>query len=78
MHKTLSKYKKLLTNWINHIGQLISDGKRSDRFFFMEKRKEDGERKNKAVTPRLAFPFFLKTAVKQGSFQKNQKFTFTK
>ena len=26
--------------------------------------------KNKEVTPRLAFPFFLKAVVKQGHFQK--------
>ena len=32
--------------------------------------------KNKAVTPRLAFPFFLKTAVKQGNFQKKQNCAF--
>ena len=30
--------------------------------------------KNKAVTPRLAFPFFLKTVVKQGNFQKKQNY----
>ena len=33
--------------------------------------------KNKAVTPRLAFPFFLKTTVKQGIFQKKQNCVFT-
>ena len=33
--------------------------------------------KNKAVTPRLAFPFFLKTVVKQGSFQKKKNYAFT-
>ena len=32
--------------------------------------------KNKAVTPRLAFPFCLKTAVKQGSFQKKHNYAF--
>ena len=68
---------KMLMNWINNIGRIISDGKISDRFFFMEKRKEDGERKNKAVTPRLAFPFFLKTVVKKGIFQKKMKYGFT-
>ena len=36
-------------------------------------RKRIGEGKNKAVTPRLDFPFFLKTVVKQGSFQKKHK-----
>ena len=34
--------------------------------------------KNKAVTPRLTFPFFLKTAEKQGSVQKKKhKCAFT-
>ena len=31
--------------------------------------------KNKAVTTRLAFPFFLKTIVKQGIFQKKKNCT---
>ena len=33
--------------------------------------------RNKAVTPRLAFPFFLKTVVKKGNFQKKKKCTST-
>ena len=33
--------------------------------------------KNKAITPRLAFPFCLKTAEKKGSFQKKQNCAFT-
>ena len=45
-------------NWMNQICQMISDGKGSDPCFWMEKRKEYGKVKNKAVTPRLAFPFF--------------------
>ena len=32
--------------------------------------------KNKEVTPRLYFPFFLKTVVKQGSFQKKKNRAF--
>ena len=32
---------KMLMNWINNIGYIISDGKRSDPFFCLEKRKED-------------------------------------
>ena len=32
--------------------------------------------KNKEVTPRLAFPFCLKTVVKQGSFQTNKNYAF--
>ena len=50
---------KILMNWINKIGYIISDGKRSYPLFFLEKRKEDDVGKNKAVTPRLAFPFCL-------------------
>ena len=51
--------------------QMISDGNISDPFFCMEKNKEDEYgKKNKAVTPRLAFPFCLKTAKKQGRFHK--------
>ena len=61
---------KMLTNWINQIGQLISDGKKSDPCFFWRKGRKMMWAKNKAVTPRLAFPFCLKTVVKQGNFQK--------
>ena len=34
--------------------------------------------KNKTATPRLAFPFFLKTDVKQGRFQKKEEIRFYK
>ena len=68
---------KMLTNWLNQIGQLISDGKRSDPCFFLEKRKEDDVGKNKVVAPKLTFPFCLKSAKKQGSFQKKQNCAFT-
>ena len=37
------------------------------------KRRRIEKEKNKAVTPRLAFPFFLKTTIKQGNLQKKQK-----
>ena len=67
----------MLMNWMNQIYQVISDGKISDPFFWMEKNKEDGEGKNKVVTHRLAFHFSLKTVVKQGSFQKEKKSSFT-
>ena len=33
--------------------------------------------KNKPVTPRLAFPFCPKIAIKQGSFQKKKNYAFT-
>ena len=32
--------------------------------------------KNKTVTPRLAFPFFLNTAKSKTAFRKKQNFTF--
>ena len=32
--------------------------------------------KNKEVTPRLAFPVFLKTPIKKNSFQKKEKMHF--
>ena len=32
--------------------------------------------KNKTVTPRLAFPFYLKTVEKQGNFQKKVELCF--
>ena len=41
MQKTLFKSMKMLTNWLNQIGKLISDGNISDTCFFLEKRKED-------------------------------------
>ena len=47
----------MLTNWINQIGQLISDGKRSDYAFVWRKGRRIMWEKNKVVTPRLAFPF---------------------
>ena len=59
---------KMLTNWINQIGKIIRDGKISDPCFFWRKGGRMVWEKNKVVTPRLAFPFCLKTVVKQGSF----------
>ena len=38
--------------------------------------KKDYGGKKKAVTPRLAFPFCLKTVVKQDSFQKKEELSF--
>ena len=60
----------MLTNRIKKVGKLISYGKKTHSFFFLEKMKEDDVGKNKEVTPRLAFPFFLKAVVKKGHFQK--------
>ena len=68
----------MIMNCMNQICQLISDGKILYPCFWMEKKKKDGERKKKAVIPRLAFPFCLKTVVKQGSFQKKVDFCFYK
>ena len=61
---------KILMNWIKKVGKIISDGNKNNSFFFLEKRIEDDVGKNKASSPRLAFPLCLKTVVKQGSFQK--------
>ena len=65
----------MLTNWLNNIGQIISDGKISYPCFFGRKGRRIMWEKNKAVTPRLAFPFFLKTVVNQGRFQKKKNIT---
>ena len=54
---------------------LLSDGKRIVPCFWMEK-KEDELGKNKAVTPRITFPFFLKTPKKKGIFQKKNNYAF--
>ena len=62
----------MLTNWLSDMYQMISDGNISYPFFCMDKNKEDELGKNKAVTPRLAFLFCLKTAEKQGSFEKKK------
>ena len=51
---------------------MISDGKRSYPLFFMDKNKEYELVKNKAITPRLAFPFFLKTAEKKRNSRKSR------
>ena len=67
---------KMLMNWINKIGKLISDGNISEPFFFWRKLRRIMWEKNKAVTPTIAFPFCLRTAVKQGSFQKKKNCTF--
>ena len=67
----------MLTNWINQIGQLISDGKRSDYAFVWRKGRRIMWEKNKVVTPRLTFLYFLKTTVKQGSFHKKKNCDFT-
>ena len=61
---------KMLTNWIKQVGKLISDGNTTHSCFFLEKRKEDDLGKNKASSPRLAFPLCFKIVVKQGNFQK--------
>ena len=45
--------------------------------FLWRKRSRMVKEKNKAVTPRLAFPFCLKTAVKQGRFQKKVELHFS-
>ena len=44
--------------------------------FFWRKGMRMMWEKNKAVTPRLAFLFCLKTAVKQGNFQKKADMRF--
>ena len=60
----------MIMNWMNKICQLISYENIPYPCFWMEKNRDYGEGKNKAITPKLAFPFCLKTAIKQGSFQK--------
>ena len=61
---------KMLTNWINQIGKIIRDGKISDPCFFWRKGRRMVWEKNKASSPILAFPLFLKTIVNQGNFRK--------
>ena len=58
----------MLTNWINKVGNIISDGNKTHSLFFLEKNKEDDVAKKKASSPRLAFPLCFKTVVKQGRF----------
>ena len=59
MHKVVPKSTKMLRNWISQVGKIMRDGKTTHTFFYLEKIREDDVVKNKAVTPRLAFPFAL-------------------
>ena len=59
---------KMLTNWLKKVVKIISDGKTTHSFFFLEKMKEEDVGKKKASSPKLAFPLCLKTAIKQGNF----------
>ena len=59
-------------NWLSDLYQLISDGKRSDPCFWMDKKNEDELEKNKAITPILDFAFCLKTVEKQETFRKRK------
>ena len=56
------------------MGKIISGGKETHSCFCMEKRKEDDVVKKQGKFPRLAFPLFLKTVVKQGkaTFRKTR------
>ena len=50
---------KMLTNLLSQVGKLKRDGKTTHTCFYLEKMREDDVGKNKAVTPRLVFPFAL-------------------
>ena len=41
VQKRLSKYMKMLTNWIKKVGKLIGDGKTTHSCFFLAKMKQD-------------------------------------
>ena len=51
---------KMLTNWINKVVKIISDGNKTHSFFFWRKGGRMMWEKNNLVTPRLAVPFALK------------------
>ena len=67
----------MFMNLIRQVGKIKSDGKKTHSFFFLEKGGRMMWEKNKAVTPRLAFPFCLKIVVKQGNFQEKLNCAFT-
>ena len=50
----------MFMNLLSQLGKLKRDGKTTHSFLYLEKRREDDVGKNKATTPRLAFPFALK------------------
>ena len=50
----------MLMNLLSQVGKKKRDGKTTQAFFYLEKRREDDVGKNKATTPRLAFAFSLK------------------
>ena len=72
VHKAVSKSMKMLTNLLKQVGKLKSDGNKIHSFFCLEKRKEDDVGKKQGSYTQTSFSFFLKTTVKQGSFQKKQ------
>ena len=59
-------------NLLSEMYQMLSDGKRSYKFFWKEENQEYEFGKNKADTPILAFPFFLKTIEKKRNSEKEE------
>ena len=55
---------KILKNYLNKVGKLVSHGNTTHSCFCMEKMKEDDVVKNKASSPRLDFPLCLKMRCK--------------
>ena len=76
MHKSFFESMNMLKNWINQVGKIIIMERKLIHAFFGEK-KGGWCGGKKVVTPRLAFSFFLKTAVKQGNFKKKVELHFS-
>ena len=46
-------------NLLSQVGNIKMDGKKNHTLFYLDKKREDDEGKNKSTTPSLAFPFSL-------------------
>ena len=72
VHKAVSKSMKMLMNFLSQVGNIKREQKTTHTCFYLEKRREDDVGKKQVNYTQSSFSFFLKTAVKQGSFQKKQ------
>ena len=66
----------MLTNLLSQVGKINMDGNKTHTCFYLDKMREYVVGKNKATTPSLAFPFCLKSEIKQGNFLENVDMCF--
>ena len=76
MHKAVSKSMKMLMNLVSQVGNIKRDGKKTHTCFYLDKRREDDVGKKQGSYTYTIFSLFLKTSVKQGSFQEKADMHF--